>query len=257
MPRHRLLDIRTGLRVSETLKHQKRVGSLQYSSDGQRILTASVDGTERIWGVPHWPVPAPAWLPRLAEAVGGRRIISLRQLEVVPVVELRELQQQLQQSPANDPYSRWAQWSFADRSTRSLAPESAISVIEHVQLCSTRTPRPVCGRRWFFHPRTAWLSPAWPRCCERRTPTPPPPALPKPTGASGGPRNCRCTQRPADAPRPQRLRCGGSPRQLDRAWIWATAADAERPRAGTSHRRKIFCNLWPISLQKVVAHELS
>jgi len=129
----RVWDIHTGLLVSETLRHEKRIGSLHYSSDGRRILTASLDGTARIWDVPQWPVPAPAWLPRLAEAVGGRRINSLRQLGVVPVVELRELQRQLEQSPAGDPYTRWAKWFFADRSTRPLSLESAITVSDHVQ----------------------------------------------------------------------------------------------------------------------------
>jgi hypothetical protein len=78
-------------------------------------------------------MPAPGWLPRLAEAVGGRRLNALRQLEVVPVKEFLEIKEQMERSTANDPYTRWAQWFFADRSTRPLSPKSAITVPDHVQ----------------------------------------------------------------------------------------------------------------------------
>jgi len=129
----RVWDVHSGAAVSESLSHRKRVVTVQFTPDGERLLTAAWDGVARVWDTPRLPVPAPGWLARLAEAVGGRRLNALRQLEVVPVKEFLELKQQVEQSTATDPYTQWAKWFFADRSTRPQSPGSPVTVSDHVQ----------------------------------------------------------------------------------------------------------------------------
>jgi WD40 repeat protein len=128
----RLWDIGTGLVISDKLKHPHRVHTVQFSPDGHRLLTACLRDA-RVWDLPVLPVPAPAWLPRLAEAVGRRRLNAHRELEPVPVRELLEIRQAIEQSSSTDPYTRWAKWFFADRSTRPQSPNAACTVADHVQ----------------------------------------------------------------------------------------------------------------------------
>jgi len=45
----RVWDARTGLPLTEPLKHAKSVRDAQFSPDGKRIVTASNDGTARVW----------------------------------------------------------------------------------------------------------------------------------------------------------------------------------------------------------------
>jgi WD40 repeat protein/predicted Ser/Thr protein kinase len=126
----RLWDWRTGMHVSEGLGPAGH--SLQFSPDGQRLLVGARDGA-RIWNVRHYPAPAPAWLPRLAEAVGGRRLKAARELEPVPAQELLAVRRIIEQSPAADPYTLWAKWFFADRSNRPQSPDGILAMTDHVQ----------------------------------------------------------------------------------------------------------------------------
>src|SRR6266568_3893019 len=118
----RVWDAATGRPVSEPLRHGGRVRSAQFSPDGQRVLTASSDGTARVWDVPDVPVPAPAWLPDLAEVVGGLRLDAQRSFTFVDRATVEELKEK---SPpaADDFFARFHQWFFADRSTRSRSPK--------------------------------------------------------------------------------------------------------------------------------------
>jgi hypothetical protein len=126
----RLWDLRTGLHISEGLGPAGH--TLQFSPDGQRLLIGSRDGA-RIWNFRHYPAPAPVWLPRLAEAVGGRRLNAARELEPVPAQELLEIRRAIEQSTANDPYTRWAKWFFANRSNRPQSPEAFLTMSDHVR----------------------------------------------------------------------------------------------------------------------------
>ncbi len=117
----RVWDAATGRPVSEPLRHGGRVRSAQFSPDGQRVLTASSDGTARVWDVPDVPVPAPSWLPNLAEAVGGLRLDAQRNFTFVGRTAFDEVKEQPIPA-ADDFFARFHQWFFADRSTRSRSP---------------------------------------------------------------------------------------------------------------------------------------
>jgi len=129
----RVWDARTGQPLTEPLRHKGWVRSALFSPDGQWVVTASEDQMARIWDVTGVPLPAPNWLLELAEAIGGQRINQLRVPESVPAGDLIRLKRQVAENPAADYYAHWAQWFFADRSTRTISPNSSIRVPELVK----------------------------------------------------------------------------------------------------------------------------
>jgi hypothetical protein len=116
----RVWDATTGRPLSEPLRHGGKVFVAQFSPDGQRVLTASSDGAARVWDVPRAPVPAPAWLPDLAEALGSLRLDAQRNFVFAGRTALQELKEQ---NPTGDIfYTRFLDWFFADRGRRKPAP---------------------------------------------------------------------------------------------------------------------------------------
>jgi len=83
--RVRFWDVRTGLLVNQTTLFGGNLRSLQIAPDDHHVLTTSPDAA-RVWEAPLYAAPAPAWLPRLAEGVAGRRLDAQRQFEPVPVL---------------------------------------------------------------------------------------------------------------------------------------------------------------------------
>src|SRR5205814_7405037 len=110
------------------------LSSARFSPDGRQVVSTPHDGTARIWDVPRFTMPIPAWLPALTEAVVGHRLTEEGSLEVVPVGRLFELKRRLESEFSADPYYRWARWFFADRLTRTISPESSMTVPAYVEL---------------------------------------------------------------------------------------------------------------------------
>jgi eukaryotic-like serine/threonine-protein kinase len=136
----RVWDARTGQPLTEPLKHNSPVSDAQFSPDGQWVATLSLGETTRLWEVPLARSPLPTWLLQLVEAVAGERIWLLGQAtnhlsgpESEPVRQLARLKRQVAGLPAGEYYARWAQWFFADRTTRAISPNSPITVGEYVQ----------------------------------------------------------------------------------------------------------------------------
>jgi hypothetical protein len=71
-------------------------------------------------------------LADLAEAVIGQRVSAQGALEIVSAAGLGELRQQLSTHPATNDFTRWLGWFLADRSTRTISPNSPITVPEYV-----------------------------------------------------------------------------------------------------------------------------
>ena len=117
----RVWDAATGWPLTERLRHRGKVFTAQFSPDGERVLTASSDGTGRVWDVPTAPVPAPAWLPDLAETVGGFRLDAQRNFVFAGRTALEEIKSHQSQAQ-NDFYTRFLNWFFADPVTRSPSP---------------------------------------------------------------------------------------------------------------------------------------
>ena len=129
----RLWNTRTGLPVSERLQHASAVINLQFSSDGQRLSTACSDGAACIWEVPAVPLPVPPWVPRLAEALAERRFNERGIIEPVSAKELEAAKRQFSESTASGVWTKWAKWYFADSSTRTISPFTAVTLPDYVQ----------------------------------------------------------------------------------------------------------------------------
>jgi hypothetical protein len=126
-------DAQTGHALSEPLQHQAELWSAQFSPDGRWVVTASADGTARIWELSLAPAPASGWLAELAEAVAGQRLNERRLSEPVAAGQLLRLQQELERRDASDPYVRWAHWFLRDPQVRTISPSASVTVPDYAK----------------------------------------------------------------------------------------------------------------------------
>lgn len=130
----RVWDASTGQPLTDPMKHDGFVQSVQFSPDGKRIVTASANEA-RIWDlVPA--SPAPEWLPRLAEAIAGEHLNAEGVFEpgkTDPVDVIKEIKGKLSQGSDNDDWVIWGKWFLADRSTRTISPFSKVTVPEYAE----------------------------------------------------------------------------------------------------------------------------
>ncbi|MBI2946023.1 MAG: protein kinase [Verrucomicrobia bacterium] len=129
----RVWDANTGQPLTEPLRHEGEVNSAHFSPDGQRVVTASEDMAARVWEVPTVPVPVPDWLPKLTEAIAGKRFNDQGVSEAVPAAEFLALKQQLAENSVAGVWTRWAKWFFADPATRTISPFSDVTIPDYVQ----------------------------------------------------------------------------------------------------------------------------
>jgi WD40 repeat protein/serine/threonine protein kinase len=129
----RLWDPATGHPISEVLRHGGGVKSAEFSPDGTRVVTCSADKVVRVWEITSAPLPAPEWLPALAEAVAAQRIDADDSGQAVPLEEHYRLRQRLASNREQSHYGRWARWFFADGASRAISPASVVTVPEYVQ----------------------------------------------------------------------------------------------------------------------------
>jgi hypothetical protein len=115
------------------LPHGSQVCSAEFSPDGSHVLTCSPDRQVRIWEVTSAPLPMPAWLPELAEALAGQQTDAQEVSGAVPVEKLYELRRQLATNTNQTHYGHWARWFFADGAMRTISPSSDVTVPEYVQ----------------------------------------------------------------------------------------------------------------------------
>jgi hypothetical protein len=94
----------------------------RFDPTGTRIATASHQGLARVWYVPPAPVPAPGWLPRLAEAVAGIRLGSRGNIELVLMDFLQELKPREGEQPENGFYEKLARWFSTRPQERAPSP---------------------------------------------------------------------------------------------------------------------------------------
>jgi WD40 repeat protein len=108
----------TGEALSEPFRHDA-VWAAEFSRDSQRIVTASLDGTARVWGIRRdyketsaITLPIPEWMPRLLEALAEKRLNERGVVEPVPTTELQNLKRQLSASADSGTWTRWGKWLF-------------------------------------------------------------------------------------------------------------------------------------------------
>jgi WD40 repeat protein/tetratricopeptide (TPR) repeat protein len=129
----RVWDPQTGLPLTEALRHTNAVIDAEFSRDGRWLVTCSHERLGRVWEVPFHPDAAPAWLPDLAEAVGGQRIDAQNLAERVPLEELLQLRARLTSLSSSNSHAEWAKWFFARSAARTISPSSPITVLDYVE----------------------------------------------------------------------------------------------------------------------------
>jgi hypothetical protein len=119
-----------------------KVNAASFSPDGRRIVTASDDGTARVWDVVvDVESPLPAWVPELAEAVGDRKFNEEGVL-VVPDKSIIELRSELLALKGDDFWSRFGRWFFMRGPERTISPDSQVTVSELPPVRSPPPPTP-------------------------------------------------------------------------------------------------------------------
>jgi WD40 repeat protein len=111
----RLWDGTTGLPLAGWARNGVSLKRTHLSPDGKWALSAAEDGRVRVWPVLYASLPAPTWLPKVAEALAGRRLRDDGALEQVPPERWFALNEWLAASTADDLYSRWAKWFLVER----------------------------------------------------------------------------------------------------------------------------------------------
>jgi WD40 repeat protein/serine/threonine protein kinase len=129
----RLWDAESGAPLAEPFVHGGSVLSAQFSPDGKRILTCSRSAA-MIWDIPPSGSICPIWLPRLAEAISGQAFNQKGGLEQVKSAELwKQVELELEQSPADDAWTQFGRWLVADPAGRTISPFSKITASDYVE----------------------------------------------------------------------------------------------------------------------------
>ncbi|HZJ16515.1 MAG TPA: WD40 repeat domain-containing protein, partial [Chthoniobacteraceae bacterium] len=129
----RIWSTATGRECIDPLPHMPAAFPIWFSGDGKRILTVN-DGVPQfheLWG---FGGRAPAWLPDLAEAIGG---LTLNDSGVTVPLDRRlhaldEVRKAIVAASGDDLYLQWARWFFADRRTRNISPVSQRTMSEEL-----------------------------------------------------------------------------------------------------------------------------
>src|SRR4029077_5182070 len=126
------------------MKHDGYVNSAQFSSDGQRVLTAS-DKTARVWDVPTITTKDSAddvnLLSDLAEATGGLALQAFGQTEILAALTPDQVKATRDKiavtfpGPPSQltPLQRFLKWSVSGARTRTISPFSDLTVADWVK----------------------------------------------------------------------------------------------------------------------------
>jgi len=117
-------------RLAEPWNHGVEALSGLFTQDERHVVTYAEDHTIRVWYSPEPPLPAPAWLADLAEALAGRRFNPGGAIEPIPGSERWVAFDRVRAIPRGDFYGDWAGWFLARGGSRTLSPASSLTVEE-------------------------------------------------------------------------------------------------------------------------------
>ncbi len=119
-------------------QYSERIWKVSFSADSKQLLTCRGDeggGAVTVYDLPPVNDPIPDWLPELAERVAKKRINEVGAVEAVSE-ELADLKSTVESSDAQDGYTQWAKWFFADPLERPINPTSNVSTREFAKIKS-------------------------------------------------------------------------------------------------------------------------
>jgi WD40 repeat protein len=116
-----------------------------FTTDGKHLITVD-DGVAYLHELWIPSEAAPAWLPDLAESVGGFSVNAHGVVGPIddPVRKLNEVRATIAGAQKDDPLLHWARWFLADRRTRTISPFSQRTMNDEVAVnVETSTPVPI------------------------------------------------------------------------------------------------------------------
>ena len=113
-----------GISNAQALSWTGRQPSIRFSPGRDRILV-DIPGQTAIWEIsPDYGGEAPAWVPEVAEAIGGWRLDAQGKLARVDYGSLHDLRGRLDGFSGHPALIRWTDWLLQDRATRPISPGS-------------------------------------------------------------------------------------------------------------------------------------
>ena len=94
-------------------------------------MTASVDGTARVWDIAPSEAKLPEWLPEPVVGVTGQLFNKngiLESTQTGRVKTIGEIRRKLEQQPGDDNWTLWGRWFLASREARTVSPFSKMTV---------------------------------------------------------------------------------------------------------------------------------
>ena len=86
------------------------------------MIGCALNGNARVLDVPPVPTPVPAWFLDLAEAVGGTRLGTHGDKELVPRQRFAKAVERLAGTATDGFYERVSRWFLADPAIRPVSP---------------------------------------------------------------------------------------------------------------------------------------
>ncbi len=118
----RLWQASSGLPLSGWVHNGTSLRRNRLSADGRMMLSLSGNGMLRLWPVIRAPLPAPSWLPDVAEALSGHRLREDGASEIVPTERWDALKVSLCSQEGDGFYARWGRWFFVERLKEHPSP---------------------------------------------------------------------------------------------------------------------------------------
>ena len=94
-----------------------RVNIAHFTPDGAVLLTASDEGTARLWPTTQVNQPAPKWFIELVESLARQRLDAENHFETVDTSRLFEIGELCRDDSGSDFFSRWGRWFFEKKQT--------------------------------------------------------------------------------------------------------------------------------------------
>jgi WD40 repeat protein len=124
----RIWDAEIGQPLADPFRYSGPVQHVEFTPDGSRLLVVPATGDVQLIDVLQVRLPAPSWLPALAEAVARQHLNERQMTEPVPAEQFFRLKEELNSLPDSPLSVHWAKWFMADPAQRTISPNSTIGL---------------------------------------------------------------------------------------------------------------------------------